>query len=171
MNVKKILFLASAIFILVFGALQLFLWQWKPTAPDELWRRAARLPALHLTEVNGKAFTLSPGKFVVLIYFNSTCDHCQRQVSALEKAWTRFDEVSLVLMSAQAEEEISAFASSLRFPASADLKVVRCSPAEIADSFGVLSLPQIFVYDKMGSLAGLFSGETPPDSIDAVIGK
>lgn len=169
MKVRRILFAASAIFILVFGALQLFLWQWKPTAPDELRQRAARLPSLHLVEVNGKAFTLTPGKPVVLIYFNSTCDHCQRQLTALERAWSRFDEVSLVLMSAQAEEEISAFSSALQFPTTADLKVVRCDPADIAESFGVLSLPQIFIYDEKGNLAGLFSGETSPALIDSVL--
>ena len=167
--VKRVLFVGSVIFILVFGALQVFLWQWKPTAPDELRQRASRLPNLHLTEVDGRPFTPTSTKPVVLIYFNSTCDHCQRQVAALEKGWQGFDDVSLVLMSVQPEDELSAFAAALSFPPTADVNVVRCRPAEIAGAFGVLSLPQIFVYSREGNLLGLFAGETPPAAIDSVL--
>ena len=36
---------------------------------------------------------------------------------------------------------------------------------ELATVFGVLSLPQIFVYNAEGKLLRLFAGETPVDKI------
>jgi thioredoxin-related protein len=40
---------------------------------------------------------------------------------------------------------------------------------EVAERFGVLAMPQIFVYDAGGKLVELFSGETSPGKIRSAI--
>lgn len=157
-GVKKILLIVSIVFILLFGGLRLLIYKFEPTKEIELRLKAASLPDLDLTLVDGTTFVLPPGEPIVLIYFNSECDHCQRQINALKSNLAMFEGISVVLMSAQPYEEVVAFASTLG--TLQNIRVVQCKPEEIAEKFGVLSLPQIFVYDAKGALAGLFYGET-----------
>lgn len=168
---KKILFIASAIIILVFGSLQVFLMMWKPTGEAELRQRAAHFPALTLTTRAGIPLASGVGKPTIYVYFNSTCDHCQRQLQAMVRESARFEGARLVLLSAEETEVLFAFASTLNFPATTDATVVHCRAEEIAKAFGVLSLPQIFAYDREGNLKGLFSGETEPSQIVSAISR
>lgn len=160
---KKYLFIASAAFLLLFGALRLLLFEFEPTKEIELRLRAARIPELQLTLLDGTGLVLPSGKPTVLVYFNPSCDHCQRQIAGLKANLALFEGISLILMSAQSKEELVDFASNLG--TFENIRVVQCKPEEIAAKFGVLSLPQIFVYDSSGDLAGLFYGETEPQEI------
>jgi len=166
---KKYLLIALAAFLLLLGGLRLLLFEFEPTKEIELRMRAARIPDLQLTLLDGTGFVLSAGKPAVLVYFNPSCDHCQRQITGLKANLALFEGISLILMSAQTREELVDFASDLgRFE---NIRVVQCKPEEIAAKFGVLSLPQIFVYDSKGDLAGLFYGETEPKEIRGALGK
>lgn len=160
---KRIILIVSVVIILLFGGLRLLLYSFEPTTENELSIKAAKLPSLSLTLVDGTSYLLSAGHPTVLVYFNSTCDHCQRQVAALKSHLNLFDGISLILMSAQPYDEVVEFASA--FGSYHNIRVVQCKPEEIAEHLGVLSLPQIFVYDSSGSLAGLFYGETEPKVI------
>jgi peroxiredoxin len=164
---KKILLVVSLALILVFGGIKILL-PHLPKKELELRLKAATLPDLTLSAIDGTRTSLIRGKPIVLIYFNSTCDHCQRQVEALKSNLGLFESISVVLMSAQPLEDVIAFAATLTY--SDNLTIVRCKPEEISAKFGVLSLPQIFVYDADGALAGLFYGETNPRTIVAALG-
>ena len=165
---KKTLLIVSAVLILLFGGVRLLLYKFEPTKEFELRLRAAALPELTLLAADGSRKMLTPGKPIVLVYFNSTCDHCQRQVDALVTNLSMFEGTTVMLMSSQSQEDIVAFAATL--PNSRNLHVVQCMPEEIAQKFGVLALPQIFVYDAKGALAGLFYGETDAKTLLGALG-
>ncbi len=77
---KKTLLIVSVAFLALFGSLQLYVYLSRPTPAGELRVKVANMPALSLKDRQGNEFTIPTGKPVVLIYFNSTCDHCQRQM-------------------------------------------------------------------------------------------
>ncbi|MBL7850880.1 MAG: thioredoxin family protein [Cyclobacteriaceae bacterium] len=165
---RKFLFIASILFIILFGGLQLFLYLNKPLPLDELRVRASVLPSLSLTTMDGESYEPKAGRPLVLIYFNTTCDHCQRQVEWFRKEISRFEGITLVWMSAQADDVLREFVRTTDFTG-AEVDVVHVRHEVVAEKFGTLALPQIFVYDGDGRLVDLFSGETDPAMIRATL--
>lgn len=162
---KKIFLVVSILFLLLMGSLQLYVYLSRPTPPDELRAKVARLPSLSLKDRNGNAFTMPDDRPVVLIYFNSTCDHCQRQLMAIRGNLELFSTAELVLMSSQPVEEVMPFTDGLGFDTEENIHVVQVTHEELADVFGTLGLPHIFVYSAEGKLVGLFAGETTAAAI------
>ena len=165
---RKLFLITSVAFLVLFGLLQLLLYLNKPTPLDELRERVPTLPKLHLVGLDGMPYDPGDALPVVLIYFNTTCDHCQRQVEQLRVSLNRFEGISIVLMTAQSIEELQEFMSQIDF-GGARVIPVQVLPEEVAEKFGVLSLPQIFVYDANRRLVGLFAGETDPRRIRATL--
>jgi peroxiredoxin len=163
---RKLFLIASAVFLVMFGSLQLFIYMNRPVSSDELRVRAAILPPLRLTTLDGKPYDLADKLPVILIYFNTTCDHCQRQVEALRRERGMFKGTPVVLMSSQPEAEVREFVGQADL---AQFIIVRVRQEEVAERFGVLAMPQIFVYDTDRKLVDLFSGETSPEKIRLAI--
>lgn len=163
---KKILFIASAVFVVLFGALQIYINLRKPTPTDELRVRASELPRLSLTTLDGNAFLIPEGEPVVLVYFNSTCDHCQRQLEAMRKESSQLEGTTIVLMSAQSLEDLRAYFNGVD---QGNFNVVHVSPEQVSEKFGVLALPQIFVFGADHQLLDLFTGETDPKKIGSLL--
>lgn len=157
---KKTLLIVSVAFLALFGSLQLYVYLSRPTTANELRERVATLPALSLKDRNGNGFTIPTGKPVVLIYFNSTCDHCQRQLKVLRDNLSLFANASLVLMSSQGMEEVVPVTDVLGFDKESNIHVVQVTHEDLTETFGVLGLPHIFVYSAEGKLVALFAGET-----------
>ncbi len=165
---KRVFIIVAIVSLLFLVSLQVFVYFSQPTSTEELETRVGTLPELTLTGIDDHEFKLTPGKSTVLIYFNSDCDHCQREIAALREKPELFAEASLVLMSAQPLQEIQTFASTIDF-GTADARFVHVSHEQIATVFGTLGLPHIFVYSKEGKLMEIFSGETPPEAIAKVL--
>lgn len=168
---KKYILIASAVFVLLFGGIQLFLFLKRPATKDELSVKAARLPELKLITLDGQPYQPRTDRSLLLIYFNSECDHCQRQIETLKKRADLFKSCSLVLMSAEPVETVAAFRDRAGLDQVANLDLVHVEHEVIAEAFGVLNLPQIFVYNSRGELIDLFSGETNPEHLARLVGQ
>lgn len=166
---KRIIIVVAAVFLVLLIAIQVFVYLSQPTSTEELETRVGTLPGLALIGVDGQKVELQQGKAIVLIYFNSECDHCQREIAGLREKRQLFAEASLVLMSAESLEKIRAFAATVDF-GTTDARFVQVAPEQIATVFGTLGLPHIFIYSKEGKLLEIFSGETPAEAIASVLG-
>ncbi len=162
---RKIILIVSAVFVLCFGALQFLVWQIRPTDRDTLRKLAATMPDLTLTSWRAKSVQLSEGRPTVLVYFNSTCDHCQRQIKATLRDIELFEGMRVVFMSTESIEVLAEVESKYGVTKPDGFELVHCDQAQVAERFGALGLPQIFVYDANGKLVELFTGETPPAAI------
>ncbi len=165
---KRVLIIVAVMFLLLLLGLQVFVYLSQPTTTEELETRVGTLPGLKLIGVDDAEFELRSGKPIVLIYFNTECDHCQREIAGLRDKRELLAAASLVLMSAQPLEEIQRFSATIDFGLT-DTRVVHVTPEQIATVFGTLGLPHIFVFSKEGRLLEIFSGETPPEAIAAVL--
>lgn len=165
---RKLFLIASAVFLVLFGFLQLFIYMNRPVSREELRVRAAVLPSLDLTTLDGQPYNLNDKLPLVLIYFNTTCDHCQRQLESLRRERELFAGVPVVLMSSQPEEDLREFQEQTNI-AEEGFIIVQVQHEVVAERFGVLALPQIFVYGADGELVDLFSGETSPEKIRLAI--
>lgn len=165
---RRVLIVVAGLALLLVIVLQVLVYFSQPTSTEELETRVGTLPELVLVGMDGVAFDLPTGKPVVLIYFNSTCDHCQREITALRAKKGLFEDAALVMMSAEQIETVRSFASRMDFGES-DAQFVHVTHEEISKVFGTLSLPHIFVYSTQGKLLGIFEGETTPEAIAAVL--
>jgi peroxiredoxin len=162
---KKGILIASAILLIVLLSLQYYLYLHRPSSPEELSARASQLPALDLTSIDGSIFRLQGGRPVVLMYFNSQCDHCQAQLNAMREQMNLFSSATIVFMSSQSLDELSRIAAIFDFIVFQNVHFVQSKPEQLSEKFGVMSLPQIFVYSAEGNLKKVFSGETAPSEI------
>lgn len=165
---RKLFLITSVVFLVLVGSLQLFIFINRPVSADELRIRAAVLPPLRLTTLDGKPYSPADKLPVVLIYFNTTCDHCQRQVEVMRRERELFAGIPVVLISSQPEDDVREFAAKADLVESKFI-ITHVQQEEVAERFGVLAMPQIFVYDADRNLAGLFSGETSPAKIRSAI--
>ncbi len=166
---KRTVIIISVIFLLLFGSLQLYVFLSRPTPTEELRIRLAQLPEIVLTGLDGSEFSLPSDKPLVLIYFNSECDHCQRELKDIREHIELFSSSSVVLMSSQSLEEFTSFANGLNFVNSPNVRFGRIRPEQLAETFGQLALPQIFLFAGNGKLITLFSGEKKASEIAASI--
>ncbi len=164
---KRTVIIISVIFLLLFGGLQLYVFVSRPTPKEELRIRLAQLPEIALTGIDGTEFSLRKGTPLVLIYFNSECDHCQRELKDIRDHIELLSSSSLVLMSSQSLEEFASFANGLNFEDFPNVRFGRIRPEQLANTFGSLALPQIFVFSADGKLVALYSGEASPSEIAA----
>ena len=166
---KKGVLIASAIFLVLLLSLQFYLYLHRPTSAEELSAKASQLPALDLTATDGTSFELVSGRPVVIIYFNSQCDHCQRQLNAMRENMNLFSSATIVFMSSQSLDELGRIAAVLDFYVFPNVRFVKSKPEQLAEKFGLMSLPQIFVYSEEGNLKKVFSGETAPAEIASLL--
>lgn len=164
---RTLLILAVSLLVFIIG-FQVLVYLSQPTSTEELETRVGTLPGLKLVGVDEAEFELRSGKPIVLIYFNTECDHCQREIASLRDKRELLSAASLVLMSAQPMEEIQRFSATIDF-GTTDTRFVQVTPEQIATVFGTLGLPHIFVYSKEGKLLEIFSGETPVEAIASVL--
>lgn len=166
---KRTLQIVLIIVLMLFGGIQIYIYMAKPTPDSELRKRAARVPPLVLKGLDDATYQLPKGAQLVLVYFNTSCEHCQLQLSEMKEKMTLFSTAYVFFMSAEPMEDIADFSSRLDLSQYSNARIVQVKHDQIAELFGVLSLPQIFVYSKEGDLLALFSGETKPDLIAGYI--
>jgi len=122
------------------------------------------------TPVNVKLFTLDSTRFifptakpVILILFNSTCEHCQYELSQIKANITDFNAVELLFVSAEPIEVIKQVASA--FAAADNIKFIKISPEDVYENFGTVRFPTILIYNTAGKLIKEFKGETKIEAI------
>ena len=162
---KKIWIVATLCIVALFATLQFYIYLSRPTSNEELRTRVAGLPSITLTTLGGTTLQFKTDSSLVLIYFNSECDHCQREIVAIHSSMDLFKSSRLVFMSSQSLDEIKTFANGFDFASCANVAFVKIEHQELAEVFGTLAVPQIFVFGANGKLVSLFSGETKPEII------
>lgn len=118
------------------------------------------LPLLEVSTTDGKQLHLKDlsGK-VVLVLFQTDCDHCQREATAIQENLSAFKDYSLYFISTTALHDIDAFASEYKLKGYDNVHFCGTSNQMILNSFGPIDAPSLYIYsDKM--LVKSFNGET-----------
>lgn len=162
---RKFFLVVAGVLLLIIAGLESFIYLNRPIGKEELREKAAQLPDLELTTLDGNSVNLPGERTIVLVYFNSTCDHCQREIADLQEHMELFEGSVLVLMSAEESQVVASYMSSIGLRMSDSLIIAHVRHEVIAEKFGLLGLPQIFVYSPEGRLIDLFRGETKAEKI------
>jgi len=118
------------------------------------------VPGFDLAALDGSTMSVGkgPGRVLVINFFASWCDPCQREAPALEQAWrvyrsrgVQFYGIAYKDAAPKAQAFLDQF--EVTYPSGVD------PSGTIARSYGVTGVPETFVIDKQGRLVHQFVGE------------
>jgi len=100
---------------------------------------------------------------IIIIFFNTECEHCQYESKELAKHQNDFKNVQLLMISSENLSKIKVFIQQYNLtgfvlPLQMDTKL-------IVDTFGAISIPNIFIYNKSHHLVKQFKGETKIEAL------
>lgn len=120
------------------------------------------LPAISLTKLNGDKFTGKSleGQSVILILFQASCDHCQREAKQIKMHIESFRSYHLYFISADTPAEATKFASDYKLADEPNVTFALTDVPGVLNSFGPVSTPSVYIYNAAGKLMAKFNGET-----------
>ena len=123
------------------------------------------LPVMEVSTTDGKQVRLNnlAGK-VILILFQTECDHCQREASAIQENISAFKNYTLFFITTTALPDIDAFATQYKLKGYDNVHFCTTSNQMVLNSFGPIDAPSMYIYsDKI--LVKAFNGETDINEI------
>ncbi|WP_333821215.1 hypothetical protein [Ohtaekwangia sp.] len=105
------------------------------------------------------------GRMLLLIHFNSTCDHCQEEVKSMASHAAAFAHASIVFISSEPLYLIKQFKSQWALAQYKNIDVVKMNAEDLYNTFGSISFPCIYIYDADRRLVKVFKGETKAEAL------
>ncbi|AOW21641.1 peroxiredoxin family protein [Urechidicola croceus] len=128
---------------------------------------AKTIPYFTFTTLDNQNFTkdsFDKKRTKLILYFNSECEHCQKQGDWLSKEIESFKDLELVFISFEEIDAIKKFRDSYNFNQE-NLTFLQDTRLTFSYKFGVDTFPSILIYSKNGKLIKAFEGETKPNKI------
>lgn len=105
------------------------------------------------------------GKATIIIFFNSDCDHCRYEASAIQQQLSAFAGTNLLFISEESVEKINAFSQEYELNNKVGIWWLKMQPEDVYNTFGDISVPHIWIYDENDKLVKEFKGETKVEAI------
>lgn len=106
----------------------------------------------------------------LILYFNSECDHCEKQAKWLSQEIDSFNDLELTFISFEEMDAIKGYRDKYDFNRK-NITFLQDSRLTFSDKFGVGKFPSILIYTKDGKLVKKFEGETRVKDILPFISK
>lgn len=117
------------------------------------------------TVPDSSTFYFSSSSRVLLIFFNTECEHCQYEMKELKKNLASFKNTEVVLMSSENIFQIKKFSEEYGLAGQPNVHFTKINADQIYRTLGSLSVPYIFIYGKDRNLLKEFKGETRMEAI------
>ncbi|CAD5255224.1 MULTISPECIES: redoxin domain-containing protein [unclassified Imperialibacter] len=167
------------LFILFYALLAIGAIAWLATksmqmlaAKEERQKHVQSLPAFKFMSVDEHQLALSAlagESALVLVAFNSACDHCQYEAKSISGIIDSYPDTQFIFLSEEPLDTIRHFQSTYFPVASSNITFGQTSIVDLHETFGSLSYPNIFIYGKDGKLLKEFKGETKPEAIEVYL--
>jgi len=120
------------------------------------------LPSITLTKLDGNKFPAKSlqGRPVVLILFQASCDHCQREAKQIKTHIESFRTYQVYFISADSPAEASKFADDYELSGEPNVTFALTDVPGVLNTFGPVSTPSVYIYNDAGKLMTKFNGET-----------
>jgi len=121
-----------------------------------------KIPYFTFTTLEHKRFTqdsFDKKRTKLLFYFNSECDHCEKQGKRLSKKIDLFNNLELTFISFEEIDAIKKYRDKFNFNRK-NITFIQDSRLTFSNKFGVKTFPSILIYSKEGKLIKKFEGET-----------
>lgn len=123
------------------------------------------LPKMEVSRLDGTKVNINELKTkIVLILFQTDCDHCQREATAIQENISGFQSYELYFITTTSPADIEAFANQYKLSGYSNVHFCRTSNESILKSFGPIDAPSIYIYSEK-KLVKSFNGETDINEI------
>ena len=95
----------------------------------------------------------------LILYFNSECEHCEKQGKWLSESIDSFNHLELTFVSFEEMDAIKKYQDKYNFDQE-NITFLQDTRLTFSDKFGVENFPSILLYTKKGKLIKKFEGET-----------
>jgi len=123
---------------------------------------AKKIPYFTFTTLDNHRFTKDDFDNVrtkLILYFNSECEHCEKQGKWLSEDIDTFDDLELTFISFEEMDAIKGYRDTYKFNRK-NITFLQDTRLTFSDKFGVETFPSILIYTKEGKLVKKFEGET-----------
>lgn len=134
----------------------------------EIAKRIEVLPEFDFNTLDGKPFhraDFSDDLSVALLYFNTTCPHCNAEIEDILTNPTLLDSVYFLMISRQKSEFLSQFVREKKLASWKNITVVTDAKDVFPKTFGTVMVPTLFLYGEDQRLIKFFKGETSTKAI------
>jgi thiol-disulfide isomerase/thioredoxin len=141
------------------------------TVQKSIVKAAEEIPYFTFTTLDNKRFTkenLDTTRTKLFYYFNSECEHCEKQGSWISKDIEIFDNLEVIFISFEEMDAIKGYQNKFDFVRD-NITFLQDTRLTFSDKFGVGEFPSIILYTKNGKLIKKFEGETKVSEIAASI--
>ena len=104
-------------------------------------------------------------KTTIIIFFNSSCEHCQYEANEIQQRIKDFAGTNLLFISEESEEKIFAFSKEYQMNNTKNIWWLMMKPEDVYETFGAIGVPHIWIYNKDEQLVKEFKGETKAEAI------
>ena len=120
------------------------------------------LPQMVVTKPDGSQLNMNEmtGK-IVLILFQTDCDHCQREAAAIQENISAFKPYSVYFITTSSQQQIDTFAKKYRLADYPNVHFCLTTSESILDNFGPIDTPSLYIFSSDRKLVKSFNGETP----------
>lgn len=166
MGNKTIIFIVLAVIIGLIGFM-IYKSIIKINHKKEVTEQLATIPELQVVVIDpnknmGWKNTANP---VIILFFNSECEHCQYEAKAIQERLEAFENVDLLFVSEEVEGKIRAFSKEYKLDNKPNIWWLKMEAKDVYNSFGNIGVPHIWVYTKEGKLVKEFRGETKVEAL------
>lgn len=120
------------------------------------------IPYFTFTTLDNNKFTkdsFDTERTKFIYYFNSECEHCEKQGKWLAQDMSIFDNLEVIFISFEEMDAIKNYRDKFNFTKD-NITFLQDSRLTFSDKFGVEKFPSILLYNKKGKLIKKFEGET-----------
>ena len=126
-----------------------------------------KIPYFTFATLDGKPFvkdSFDKVRTKFIFYFNSECDHCQKQGKWLSEEIEVFKDLEMVFISYEELDAIKNYRDKYNFHQD-NITFLEDTRLTFSNLFGAETFPSILIYSKKGELIKVFNGETKVNEI------
>lgn len=162
---KKSLLLLLAMSLVSGVLLMLYFLYEKISLQKSAQEKLETIASFRLYDLDSVQFHLRPARKTMLIYFDSECDYCRRELDDIVHNIDAFEGLDIVLMSSELLRSIVSYRERNQELQSGALRFVKINIEDASKTLGSLVVPQILIYKENGSLSRKFIGETKVEAL------
>jgi thioredoxin-related protein len=162
--VKKAFITSGITIVFTLALVMVYIIIEKQTEKKEIQTKIQSIPVtVNLFSLDSTRFSFPEAKPIVMVLFNSTCEHCQYELNQINERIEDFNELDLVFLSSEPVAAIKQAAAP--FESVGNATFIKINPEDVYENFGTIRFPTILIYNAQGKLVKEFKGETKIEAI------
>ncbi|MER0440343.1 hypothetical protein [Emticicia sp. W12TSBA100-4] len=102
---------------------------------------------------------------IIILFFNPDCDHCQYEAKSILEHNSDFANTNFWWVTTVDSSAINDFSQKYNLDNLSNHYFAKLPAEKVVETFGSVSVPHIFIYDKTGVLQKEFRGETKIEAL------